>query len=518
MANASTVVSCSDPSLYSGVGSSDSISGVDSPVTVSGVGTSAFVSDVGSQLDVSSSAGVGGSEPSSPVSESGPSNLSEVGSSQPSSGTGSTPGDSGVPGGEGGSNTPKGRTDVIEASFHRMPALINQRDPSVRSKSDMARSFAREGRELTPELANQIIFDGAPLITLAHIQACRDVCAAKVTLPMPTTGSPASKTLNALAGNSIPGSSSQVPLCYHIESPTGDYVGQTRNGGTRSRDHASGRDSVTGSWLGGVVKEARITLYRLVPGAYPSLVGDTPPAGLTLAEMLCLLELYLFIKLRPVKNIYYYPIPGVLSPEMQEASSEVKRIFLYVYKAASSLEGGLELLHVHKGVRSLAKALGAESPTLITKLLDQSEGWYYSTLLFSRTLLTAQQAPSMTLEELKAAFAEATRVRSHLPHKLGGHTRGSGFPVTGVHAVTGEKRIFDNRDDAISGLELTRFTYDQARKTGKPTRSGWLITRGAKRVWSSTSQKAPGKGKTPLFNSRRAVPTPSMHLPAKRDA
>lgn len=172
-------------------------------------------------------------------------------------------------------------------------------------------------------------------------------------------------------------------------------------------------------------KDAVVTLYIL------PLVFSYH--GLTERQMLCVLELYLFLKLGiTTHNKSYMPTPGVLhTPEALAKLAETlsKEIFVY-----NKQDEELTLLYKAKSGRALMRDMGL-GKSYLHNLYTRTEGWFRGVLLFSTDNLLPEAYPTMTLDELVA----------YRKHVESSYAKLGNPQITAIHKVTGEVLKFSSQ-------------------------------------------------------------------------
>lgn len=274
---------------------------------------------------------------------------------------------------------------------------------------------------LTVIFANEILFDNLEIIEQSHIDCCKQIVEDGVTVPMPMANEPSSTdgSFTKLAGIATTGEAVArnvtVPGCYHIATPDTEYVGQSRHLGGRVRNHEmlSRRAAKKGAaphWLDGQAKNSTVTLFVL-----PDADKDGLYNGLSLKQILALLELYLFCLIRPRANRTYIPDSGPLnSVESNKIHSDRMASKVYVY----DITGDKSILaYRHLGQLQLCHALGV-SRTWISSLKIRTNGVFKKKFLFTTDVADDFSTPTMTLEQLKAFVQQNTLFQTKLQKKI----------------------------------------------------------------------------------------------------
>ena len=313
-------------------------------------------------------------------------------------------------------------------------------------KDQLIRKHAKTGKPLTSGLANQVLFDGRPVVMDQHLGLCKTIVDAGKTVPLPVPGTPSSEAFTPIGGQNS-SKTERVPGGYFIDSPNGTYAGQAVHLGRRARVHGNGTTN-TAEWLAPVASQATITVYPL------STVNDY--LGLVEKELLCLLELYLMVLHRPTHGTYM-PTPGFnQDPETLKAQAEAKSTPLYAYRAKES--GVMTLLYVSTGHRDMCRSLRKAS-SFISSLMTRSEGWYRGRLLFTSVRLTDDE-PIMTIEQLveyMAVLKDSTRA-NHPSGYQPGESHAPGYAVTATDTHTGKELPFKSKRRAAEYFHCNRST------------------------------------------------------------
>jgi len=268
----------------------------------------------------------------------------------------------------------------------------------------IVRQHIASGNGPNESLFNRVLFGGRLVVTSAVMAFCKAVVAAGVTvrMPIPKEGPKARANFTRLTGPSSISHINRhqsVPGCYTIKVDKDSYSGQGRSIGHRISIHCrNSRDN--GHWLHNRLPSAIVTLYRL-----PAPV-DGLHCGLTLEDMLCVLELYLFVT--EVPNINKTYVPGIVSGfrmTVQEREQQAKglRVPVHVYERAG--DDTYKLLFTAPATKELGPLVGMHSSLVNnTKRWDQN-GWFHNQLLITTTLLVPEgTAPALSATEMAARF------------------------------------------------------------------------------------------------------------------
>jgi hypothetical protein len=268
----------------------------------------------------------------------------------------------------------------------------------------------KAGKGVSKELINEVLFT-SPIVTDNHIALCDKLVAESVTVKLPFSNTPYSSEFTKLAGSAAPAQNAlgKIPGCYYIfEKESGrSYVGHTVHLGKRVREHANSPAPITSlaDWMTEMrAKDSGlVTLYRLT--------ADYDHTGLTLVEMLCTLEMYLFLVHAPTENRTLVATPGVMqSPEANAKHAAKMNKILHVYKGGD--DGGLIYLYRSPSSRGFCRDLGV-GKTFVHNVMTRTEGWFRDTILLSFEDLLPNEVPTMTMEELKELHSNLSSTEAY---------------------------------------------------------------------------------------------------------
>jgi len=268
------------------------------------------------------------------------------------------------------------------------------------------REHVASGGGPTISLFNRVLFGGRMVVTPVVMAFCKAVIAAGITVPMPipNEGPKARAYFTSLAGPSTISRLNRdlaVPGCYTIKVDKDTYSGQGRSIGHRVATH-SRSSAVSGHWLHNRLASAIVILYPLpapVNGLY---------CGLTLEDILGIVELYLFVTLAPNINKTY--VPGIVSgfqmtEQEREQQAKGLRVPVYVYELDDSLGTTYKLLFMAPATKELGPLVGMHSSLVNNTKRWGQKGWFHNQLLITTELLVPENTtPALSAAEMSARF------------------------------------------------------------------------------------------------------------------
>ena len=311
----------------------------------------------------------------------------------------------------------------------------------------------KELKEPTLKIINEVLSLNTK-INKKHFDLCVSLSNNPITLDLPLPHTSKVSNFSKIAGvenlERLRKSGKFIPGCYRIykdsDLPNICCIGQAKHLGLRVKQHAKGNNKNISKFCADLDDKGKVDLY-ILPGL------ENIPSGLSITELLCVLEQYLIFKYRPEINRLYIAKPGIIWTKEVIAKHREKvgkKIYMYL---KSIKDSKLELIYIFDSASQGSLIIGKER-NWIKNILVRNKGWYKNTIYFSLVWLTEKNIIDNGLSlKLFENIKKNNQIKLFVNNILKDLPKRSGKRVKITNTNTGESIIYLSKKQAAVTLK-----------------------------------------------------------------